>query len=232
MEHKRVDYNNISTQKTLNGRIEALENEVKSAEYVCVTHALTHYNFGGALMLERLHRDNADKMPTGENRKFKIFVMRDAWGTAPKPGDVVERKIMRPLRDKAGRKIRTTAVNDMKRRGTWENDFVLKREFIVDDKGCIECTIDDAVYFLQGHGVHFEDKGAALCGRREMTSGPCKSPDGQQKHVWYWRYWEAPPWVYDKLPSLAVKKTKGRPKKAANNEAHSTPDKQTGGAEA
>ena len=33
--------------------------------------------------------------------------------------------------------------------------------------------------------------------------------------MWYWRYWEAPPWVYDKLPSLVEKPNRQRkPKKA------------------
>lgn len=218
MEHKRVDYNTIATQKNLEGRLTALENEIKSAGYVCLTDAITNYSFGGQIMLERLMRDDKDLAPTGDNRKWKLFVMRDEWGNVPKPGDKVVREILRPFKDRAGRKLRSTAMNDMRRRGTFNRDLVIRREFTVDDKGCIECTYDDAAWFLQEHGVHFEDTGAAICGRREIAGGQCRAPDGNMRTVWYWRYWEAPPWVYDKLPSLNQKKSapRGRPKKEAD----------------
>jgi len=230
MQEHHVDYNAIVTQRTNDGRIAALKREVEKAAYVCLTDALNHYNYGGAMMMERLEADNTDKAPMGTNRKFKIFVMRDAWGNPGKPGDTVTRKIPKPLRDDSGRKLRSSTKNDMMRRGTWEKIFVTKRDFIIDNKGCIECTYEDAAWLLQEHGVNYADTSAAICGRREMSSQPCKAPGGGMKHIWYWRYWEAPPWVYDTMPDLTEKPKRAR-KKAADTEMHSPPDTDSGGAE-
>lgn len=235
MDRPRVDYNAIVTQRTLDGRIEAMMREIEKSGYVCLTDAISHYEFGGALMLERLMRDHEDKMPTGEQRRWKLFVMRDEWGNAPKPGEKIVRAVMRKRVDAAGRKMRSRAINDMKRRGTYDKQFVHKREFVVDDKGCIECTIDDAAWFLMEYGVNFESPTEALCGRREISGSPCRAPDGSFKHVWYWRYYEAPPWVYDKMPSISnpEKTRKPRSKKSdITEQVHSSPDTKPGDAEA
>ena len=204
---ERIDYNAIWSQRTEDGKWDALENEVERVGHVCLSDTLTHLSSGGYMMLEWLGKQEEQNMRAGTEMRWKIRAIQDEWGNEYKPGDKVVRKITKPYRDKAGRKYRSNAINDFKRRGVYDKMFVEKREFIVDDKGCIDCSYDDAAFFLTEFGTHYAS-GEALCGRRELSSGPCKAPDGSEKHVRYWRYSEAPQDVYDNLPSLKKQRRK------------------------
>jgi hypothetical protein len=202
MQEAHIDYNAIVAQKTLDERLAALRREVARCEYVCLTDAIAYYDFGGAMMFLYLADDEINNMREGKQRRWKIQVVRDEWGNPPVPGEFVERRIQKKPVDAAGRKLKSRAINDAKRRGTWERDFVEIRRFEIDDRGCIECSYDDAGWFLSEFGMHYDQSGVAICGRKEISGGPCKAPDGKQKHIWYWRYQEAPPWVYEKLPLI------------------------------
>lgn len=226
----RVDYNAITAQKTAVGKHEALEREIAKCDYVCLTDAIVSMNAGGAMVFEYLEKEEKERLYTGNPRKFKLRVLRDEWGNEPKPGDKVVRKIERQYRDKAGRKLRINHIHDLQRRGLFEKDFVIRREFEVDEKGCIECLFDDAGHFLLEFGKHFES-GMAICGRKELSGGPCRAPDGSMKHVWYWRFDEAPPWVYDKLPSLVKRKRRTKAEMEAARSGDDTEDGQQQGAD-
>jgi hypothetical protein len=197
---ERIDYNKIATQTGRENKIQAAEDEIARVGYVCLTDAISHPDQCGNLVLVWLE-DNERSFGTEPKQRFKIKVRCDAWGDKPNPGDIVERKIMKPLTDRSGNLLRNNVINDMRRRGTFEKQFIEVRKFEVDEKGCIDCGYNDAVFFLTEFGVHFETH-AAICGRREVGGSPSKCPDGGMKHVRYWRYEEVPPNVYDKLPSL------------------------------
>lgn len=197
----RINYFDVVARKTATDRMQALLAEIEKADYICLTDAIVHMNQGGAMMLPWLADDEINGLRSGRPRKFKIQVLRNEWGVTPPELKTVERKITRPLKDSAGRPLTSRMIADMKRRGDFEKRYIETRVFPIDEKGCIECTYEDAASFLQDYGVHFES-GVAICGRRETSSGPCKAPDGQQRHVWYWRYKEAPPEVYERLPIL------------------------------
>jgi hypothetical protein len=198
---ERVDYGVINAARTENQRLELLEQEIERVGYICLTDALVHPDQCGSLMLAWLQNEETRNMRSGTQRKWMIKVIRDAWGKELKPGDFVTRKIMLPLKDRAGRLLTSRVLNKMRQRGAFDKTFIEERKFKVDEKGCIECSYDDAVYFLVDYGVHFETR-HAITGRREMSSGPCKAPDDTMRHVWYWRYEEAPPWVYSRLKKL------------------------------
>jgi len=200
-EENHINYAYIVAPRTLDARLEALDRELERVSYISLTDAISYSRSGGALVMETLAAENP-------SRKFKIQVLKDEWGNVPKPGDIVTRKIQKKMVDRAGRKLRGNAVNDMKRRGTFDKKYIDVREFVVDDKGCIECDYDDAGWLLATYGVHC-DSDAAMGGRREFSKAPCEAPDGQMMHVHYWRYKEAPPWLYSELPDL----TKTEPKK-------------------
>lgn len=219
-ESQRVNYHHIISPRTIDQRLEALDAEIKRVDYVCLTDAISHMGQGGEMMFEALAEDHRQKVNTGKQRTFKIRVLRDQWGNEPSPGDVVKVKRQKPYRDRAGRKLRSRAINDMKRRGTFDKAFIEIAEYVIDTDGCITCNFEDGGHLLLEFGVHFESR-EALCGRRELSSGPCKVLDengrGMQaeddegkprydeagapvplmKHVWYWRYEEAPPWTLD-----------------------------------
>jgi hypothetical protein len=212
MEYEqRIDFNRCLDHRTLDGKLTAFDKEIERVGYVCLTDAIAHRGSGGEYLLEMLGDEYKDRAV--EPRKWKLKVLCNEWGDILKPGDIVERKVTRQFRDRAGRKLRSRAVNQMIIRGGYEKAFVQTFRFEVDEKGCIECDFESAGDFLMDYGVHFETK-EGLGGRRELSGGPCKAPDGSMKHVRYWRYEEAPPWVYDKMPSL----TKKRKRKQSNPE--------------
>jgi len=201
-DNHHINYAFITAPRTMDARLEALDQEIERVESVLLTDAITHDRYGGALVSETLANE-----PAFKDAKWKIRVLKDEWGNPPKPGDLVVRKIQRNLVDRAGRKLRSNAVNAMKRQGSFEKKYIDKREFVVDDKGCIECGYGDAIWFLRVRGVHYKT-GEGLGGFREHSSGPCKSPNGDLLHIHYWRYSEAPPWVYADLPDLEKTKPK------------------------
>lgn len=198
---KRVNYGVINQAKNESQRIDLLEAEIKKVDYICLTDAIAHPDMCGPVMLNYLQNEEIQNMRMGTQHKWKIQVIRDEWGEPPVKGGVIIREIMKPLVDKTGRMLTSKVINDMRRRGSFEEKFIEKREFVIDSMGCVECSYDDAVYFLTTYGVHFET-GHALCGYKELSSGPCRAPGGGMKHVWYWRYKEAPPWVYSKLEKI------------------------------
>jgi len=198
-EDHHINYSYITAPRTLDARLEALDRELDRVEYVSLTDAIAHMNYGGTLVMEAMSKE--------PSRKFKVQVLCDVWGNPPVPGEIVTRKIKKKLVDRAGRKLRSNAVNAMKRQGSFEKRYIEKREFVIDEKGCIECGYEDAGWLLSTHGIHYESR-EGLGGHRELSSGPSKAPDGSLRHIHYWRYAEAPPWVYDKLPNLTETKTK------------------------
>ena len=195
-EDHHINYAYIVAPRTVDARLSALDQEIERVEHVLLTDAITHMEYGGALVLETLAKEQVHK-----NIRWKIRVVKDEWGNAPKPGDVVTRRIQRKLVDRAGRKLRSNAVNAMKRQGGFEKRYIDKREFVVDDKGCIDCGYEDAAWLLSTHGIHYKTN-EGLGGHREHSTSPKEAPNGQMLHRHHWRYSEAPPWVYNELPTL------------------------------
>lgn len=211
-EEHRINYAYITAPRTMDAKLEALDNEIERVGYICLTDAIAAYDYGGALMFATF-----DKSPPTE--KYRIRVLKDEWGNPPKPGDKVTRQIEKPRYDRAGRKLRGRAVNDMKRRGIWEKKYIETREWEIDQFGCIELGWEDAAWLLQSYGVSFETK-EGICGRKELSGGPCKAPSGDMLHVHYWRYEEVPPWVEVKPIKQASsddKPKRGRPRTTSGN---------------
>lgn len=214
---ERIDYNTIWTQQTENGKWVALKNEVARVGYVDITDVYTHLNSGGWMMLAYLDRQEQEGLRTRSEHRWKLRAICDEWGNEYKPGDVVVRKINKPFRDEAGHKLRSNAMNDMRRRGTFERDFVEVREFVVDEKGCIDCSYQDASHFISEFGVSYHDHSQALCGRRKETAEPCRAPDGSMRPIQYWRFYEVPPDEYDRMEPL--NKPKQGYKKSSKDDA-------------
>ena len=203
----RVNYPMLAQIRNGEQRLEAMQEEIAKCDYLCLTDALSHTTMGGPLVLQWLEDELRRNAPTGNIRKFRIHVIRDEWGREPPAFMFVERKIQLPLRTRAGKRMSNRMANDMRRMGTFESQFVITRRFDLDERGCFEASYEDAGAFLATYGIHFQTKTALPTnGHRELSGGQCVAPDGSLKHIWNWRYEEAPPWIYEKLPIITKDK--------------------------
>lgn len=229
MKEDHINWLAVQAPRTKPEKFDALLSEIRRCEYVCLTDCLTNYSFGGNVALQMLDPKDqtglgaAKPLPDAARRTYKINFFRDQWGEPTKPGDVVERVIELPFVDARGKKMSNKA--ELIRSGRYEKEFIDRHRYTLDDRCCIECGYDDAVWFLVEYGVHYDPDGGAISRKKEISGGPCKvlderrqpipatddkgkplygaagEPRFMEKHVWYWRCKEVPPWDYDKMPS-------------------------------
>ena len=213
-----IDWTGLQNSPTRAKFFETLKREIARQEYLDLSDIITARGEGGEPVLEYIHKQEVRNAPLGKGRMWKLRVIRDEWGNEPPNVKEVTIKRMRPLRDPSGLKITGRKLNDHKRRGTFERTFVDVHTYEVDEYGCITCPFEDAVLLLRGYGVHHAS-GEPITGRREMSSAPCKAPDGSQLHVWYWRYVEVPPDKAGELKPLSGEAAKrGRTRGTTNEE--------------
>jgi len=216
---KKIDFNAIllarsQGKKQANEIIDAIIGECANDDPPYLSDVLAHKK-GGPLVQVRLGEE-AEKRG-GKNFRWKIRVLCDDYGQVPQPGDVVTRTIRERSQLYSDQESHTLWGNaDMdvaKMQGTYADDFETRIEFVIDDKGCIECGFDDAVAFLNGHGVH------GVSGRplnphnaKRVTDEPVKLKSGPHagefKHIHYWRYQEVDAEQYEALPKLTKKRSR------------------------
>ena len=211
---KRIDLGAILNHRKREDKIRSIMDQVNDLEYVCITDPISEPDRGGGLVMEVLGNEEKQRIEQRrDTRKFRIQILRDAWGNPPVPGDIFKIRKERPKKTLDGKKIHGRILQRMKVSGAYEKEFVYYSEYPIDEKGCIETNFEDGGSLLYDYGVHFETN-LGICGKREVTKEPCKAPNGQMLSVWYWRYKEAPPWIYETLPVLtkSEKKKRGREK--------------------
>jgi len=199
---EQINYELVKSQRTRSEAMNTFKKEAERVGYISLTDALLNLSGGGTFALKYLdaqHQIDINKVD-GEARTWKIRVLKDVYGNKVKPGDVIVHSVQNKPVNSAGRMLRISALNDMIRRGTYDKDYVDRREFIVDDDNCIKCFFSDAFYFLYEFGVN-EDNGQPLTGRPEFSK---KAKGAKQKH--YWRFHEVHPVIADEkqppLPSV------------------------------
>lgn len=207
---RKIDYAKIAMQPTIAARKATALEEIERVDYVIMTDAFLETNRGGQFVMQLLGETEKKELLRGRpTRKYRIRAIKDEWGNPYWPGDVVRRKIEEPKKDIEGQKYTNRALKKWRISGEYDKMFVSYNEYVVDKKGCIECTFEDAGFFLMDHGIHYET-GFAICGRKEMTRDPCKAPNGQMLHIHNWLYQEVPPWIYDTLPKLVKPKPESK----------------------
>ncbi len=155
--------------------------------------------------LEARYLGDRDMPPEGRIR-WTLRVLSDEWGRPVVPGQTIIRKVQLPLEHGPGKPLTSEEINIDKMDGVYDKKWLRKIPYIVDEKGCITCEYQDAVYFLRSFGVHGKS-GARMSMHVNSTSGdPVKTPDGQMCHVHYWRYKEVDADEYAALPVLTPKK--------------------------
>jgi hypothetical protein len=185
-----------------------------------ISDALAKINSGGFYLLKRL-----GEMWEDRNLKHHVWIIKilcDEWGNTPKVGDVIRRYISRNLRNSDGNLILNKDRNASIAAGTEREDFYYSREFVVDEKGCIRCEFDDAMYFLNVHGIHSRSKRAL---NPQYTKAKSREPvvdrnDGQSKYVYYHRHMEVDKEQYAALPLIGdAVEEKPRRRRNRNNES-------------
>lgn len=150
---------------------------------------------------------------SGKRFMWKIKVLCDEYGTPPKQGDVVSRTIREAHQvysDELKHTLHNTAdMNVAIVSDSFNGEYNTRIDFIVDEKGCIECAFDDAHYFLFGYGVHGRT-GKVINPQRALrvTATPSRMKSGphagQMKHIHYWRYKEVDNEQYEALEPLEI----------------------------
>lgn len=207
---KDIKFSEISRctdQETFNLMIKEVIDSSSVDDPICISDLLANKHRGGApIIVELSKRDNEMHLRQMPRYRWKIEVLRDEWGNIPGPGDVITRTHKRPLDYGEGKPIPGSELSQMKIDGSYENELEYKTEFVVDDKGCIDCTLHDAIHFLNLWGVHYKSK-KPLCDKKATSGGPVAHPyltndDGSPRlmHVHYHRYKEADKHRYSQLP--------------------------------
>jgi hypothetical protein len=150
---------------------------------------------------------------------WKILVIRDEWNNIPNPGEKVVKVNKKPFVQADGKPYPPNYLNTAIATGRYAEEFETRKEYIVDEKGCIECPFTDAVHFLNLWGIHPRG-GHQITLKPELSSEPVRfiddgSEDGQKLHVWYHRYMEMTKESYAKLPPRKPSKEPKREKKAS-----------------
>ncbi len=202
--------------KDLNDFIESFFNKcVDAGDPPYMSDLLDPTNGGQHFMIALEDRYNKDrKWPEHMKFKWRLKVNYDEWGNPPVPGEsvVVERR--RKHEFSPGKPLTTHDINRAMIDGTYKRDWYDRVEYPIDEKGCITVEYEDAAYLLRRWGIHgksgavlsmykaSENSSGEKLRRRELSGAPQKAPDGNQLHVWYWRYKEVDKEMYDALPVL------------------------------
>ena len=151
----------------------------------CIIKAATE---APPVMIEMAAREDERLKARQDPMLWKILVLRDEFGNIPNPGDVVVKVNKKPMKrgtKPISSKERNMAILD----GSYSEKFENRIEYVVDEKGCIECSFTDAVHFLNLWGVHLKT-GRTMTTKKEHSTDPCEAPGGRMLHVHYYRYME------------------------------------------
>ena len=191
------------------------EDCIKAGDTPLLSDILSKYNDGGAIVLESLAYKCEQDRDLPENMRFmwKLQVRRDQWGNPPQPGDIVQRRVQKPLfHDRnQGKPVSSSELTIDKINGDYDKKWNRYFPYEVDEKGCISVNFESAVSLIKQFGIHPNSKrgGHPLSLHlREHSQEPVEAPNGEKIHVWYWRFMEVDKEAYEKLPK--IKKTTER----------------------
>lgn len=187
----------------------------KPGQNIYLTDCIVRSAYEGVYVLMELAKLEETALMSGRApMKWKLLCMLDEWGNVPNPGDKVIKTQSINMKNADGTLVkpveRNIAIND----GSYGELFEHKTEYVVDNKGCIECSKTDAVHFLHRYGVHSRTN-RAMTTRRATSTEPVLRRDGQRMYVHYRRFKEVEPKNYEQL---ADRKPTGELKLGEKNE--------------
>jgi len=154
------------------------------------------------ILIALAEQEQQQKRPGGTPFTWNLLVRRDEFGNIPAAGEYVERVIPINRKDREGAPVQSKIINAAMLDGSFSEKFEMRTKYLIDSKGCIQCTFSDAGYFLYNWGVHHKTN-RGITTRPELSAEPYDTPEGKL-HVWYWRYSEVDAEDYLKLPDRVV----------------------------
>lgn len=190
---KGIKFEQIDAQKTSTEKANAVISEIARVKVPCLSDALVSRSVGGQAVIVALDKaqssgiyDPNTESYGSEPLKWRLRKIKNADGSAPKPGDEVRVLFKREQRDAADHKLSAEDWQNIKRRGGQgqERYHVYKL-----DQNCeFECNFADAMQLLTNRGVHYET-GLALCNYKET--------EGISRVTYNWQYIEVVEGVND-----------------------------------
>ena len=162
---------------------------------------------GGIPIMEALAHKFVEDRDIEYNDRFiwKLYVKRDEWGNTPCKGDVMIRRIQKPLQLRPGKPIVSDVLSMDKFNGTYDKKWHRYIDYKLDERGCITCEFMAASQLIRCFGIHPVSGigGPPLSIHlQEHSTEPTDAPNGQKIHVWYHRLMEMDKAMYSKLPVL------------------------------
>jgi hypothetical protein len=184
-------------------RVDEIVDEIiqeASLDPVYLSDILIAEKYGNYMMsplLEELRKD--------PSKKYHLFVIEGKFREKIYPGDKVIRRHKKSLYTRPGIPIPGRDLNTIVRLGKWEEKMEVHEKFIVDSKGCISVSADDAWYFLTKFGVHGKS-GAPISPHPEFSAEPMRNPaNGKTQIVRYWRFREWDYGEYETAPEIELR---------------------------
>jgi hypothetical protein len=200
----KIDFSKIVAQSSREYKVRAIESELQRVgrQNVCLSDCLVNQDREGLFVMRMLHEHHKQF----HDLFYKIKVLKDLWGKPVKPGDKVEWKAGRRVRDAFGNKYTLQQIKDYERRGELRQ-IEIWHNATVDEKGCISVGFEDAAILLSERGVHYES-GVPITGMKETSKETIHPHTGKAlkpvQH--YWLYSECPKEIYESLPVISSPK--------------------------
>ena len=178
--------------------IQEILSELQEDDPPFLSHLLVHYDENATVQV-------MEALASGHySFEWKIKVLRDEWGNEVKPGENVTRPIPINRVKRDGDLVTPSVLSKARRDGSYAR-YEKNKPFQLDDRGCITCGFDDAVYFVNNWGYN-KKTNSAVTKKPEYSYEPVDLRDptkGMKKHIRYWRYAEMDEADYAKLPVLS-----------------------------
>ena len=194
-------YKEIRKQKEQRDFVRSLASSCSAGDPIQLSDLIANKTGWGGSALMYLGTMAQRRGDVAADMTWKIKVLRDEWGNKLGPGDVVVKRTPRPLIDELGASVKPQEMSVAMLDGSYEEKYIIKTKYEVDEKGCIECGFTDAVYFMHNYGLH-EKTGRVLSTKEEHSREPVDAPNGQKLHCHYWRFQEVSKKDYEALPEI------------------------------
>jgi len=180
-------------------KMKEIVSQCRSDDPIFISDCLANTNSGGSQIILFLSEiDEENRLRQMPQWRWKIEVLFDEWGNVPNPGDIIRRAHKKSLEEEDGKPIPGSVLSAMIRDGSYDDTLVFYTDFIVDEKGCIDCSLHDSLHFLNLWGIHGETR-KSLTSKNPTSREPVLRNDGKMLHVHYHRYAEVDQHRYAKL---------------------------------
>jgi hypothetical protein len=191
----KIDFGAIASNTGREYKIRAIQSEIERVgiQNIAISDCLVNTDRDGLFIMRMLH----DHYRNNRDLNYKIRVRHDLWGKPVKPGDKIEWKFGRKIRDAFGRKYTQQQLRDYTRRGELRQ-IEIWHHAIVDEAGCITVGFEDAAMLLSERGVHYESKQPITRMPERAKSITYDTYDKESRKALGTQHF----WLYEEVPSL------------------------------